>query len=149
MPPPLPLQGQNFHSQSLRLTDNDVRRIATKVKLLLRDEINDIVEQKITPLRKEFDTLKKSLSQIQNDLPQVKMRNDDFEQNQRLSCLRLFGIAAVENEDITKLDLDQAKRIGAKIEPQDIEQSHRVVTRTADDDRDISDSLPEPRKLEK
>lgn len=62
MPPPLPLQGQNFHSQSLRLTDNDVRRIATKVKLLLRDEINDIVEQKITPLRKEFDTLKKSLS---------------------------------------------------------------------------------------
>lgn len=62
MPLPSLLQVPYFPSQSPWWSDDDVLRIATKVKLLLRDEINDIVEQKITPLRKEFDTLKKSLS---------------------------------------------------------------------------------------
>lgn len=61
---------------------------------------------------------------------------DDMEQYSRRSCLRISGIPEPgdRNEDVTKIVLDFAKRVGSKIGTGDIDRAHRVGRpRTSDD----------------
>ncbi|MEW8544142.1 MAG: hypothetical protein AB2693_11465 [Candidatus Thiodiazotropha sp.] len=117
-------------SQGPHLSEEDVLRIATKVKMLLRDEIADLVEQRLAlvmePIKSEISAMKEALAKVQNDLKLANVRNDDLEQYSRRSCLRISGINETVNEDTTKIVLDLAKRVGASIDPKDIDISHRV-----------------------
>lgn len=127
-----------------QLSEDDVLRIATKLKAMLREEINDLIEQRVAlavePLRIEVDAMKETLTKVQTDLKQAIVRSDDLEQYSRRSCLRISGIVESANEDTTKLVLDLAERVGANIDPTDIDRSHRVGR--IRDENDISD---EPR----
>lgn len=117
-------------SQGTHISEDDVLRIASKIKMLLRDEIAEIVEQRLAlamePIKTEITFMKEALAKVQNDLKVANVRNDDLEQYSRRSCLRISGINETINEDTTKIVLDLAKRVGANIDPKDIDRSHRV-----------------------
>ena len=105
------------------LSDADVMRIATQMKLLLTDEINRLVEQRVAIA---IEPIKRELTQLQTEVKQQTLRNDDLEQYSRRSCLRVSGIVETTNEDVNKIVLDLGTRVGANISPEDIDRAHRV-----------------------
>lgn len=116
--------------QPPRLSDDDILRVATQMKSLLRDEINDLVDvrvaQKIEPLKNELAEVKKALSDLQRTVSDMSTKTDDLEQYSRRSCLRISGIAERDDEDVTQLVLNLANRVGADIDQDDIDRAHRV-----------------------
>ena len=146
-PPPQPMFVQ------LKLSDDDILRIAQKVQELMSKDIEKVVEKKVAlevaSLQKEMDKLTKTLAKVQKELKEVKIHNDDLEQYSRRSCLRISGIAENEPEDTTKIVLDLAARCGANIRMDDIDRSHRVGrpnTQTIGDDdmTDMTEGTREP-----
>lgn len=134
----------------LRLSEEDVIRVARQLKTLLRDEINELVEERVAlavqPLKLEIATVKTSLVQVQSELKQATVRNDDLKQYSRRSCLRISGVQENENEDVSKIVLDIARQVGADISLQDIDRTHRVgKTRDQNTDIDENDMIPEQR----
>ena len=143
-PPPPPMYIQQ------KLSDDDVLRIAQKMHELLKKDIEDIVEKKVTqkvkPLQQEVDKLTKSLAKVQKELKEVKIHNDDLEQYSRRSCVRISGLEEKIDEDTTQVVLDLAARCGVDIRVSDIDRCHRVgkpKTATGENE-DISD---EPREV--
>lgn len=112
------------------LSEDDIMRVAIKIKMLLRDEINELVEQRVelvvAPLKNELDSVKASLANVEKVLKESLIRNDELEQYSRRSCLRITGIAESANEDVSKIVLDLSRRIKVDITPQDIDRAHRV-----------------------
>lgn len=112
------------------LSEDDIMRVAIKIKMLLRDEINELVEQRVAlavaPLKNELDSIKTSLANVEKALKESFIRNDELEQYSRRSCLRITGIAESANEDVSKIVLDLSRRIKVDITPQDIDRAHRV-----------------------
>lgn len=112
------------------LSEDDIMRVAIKIKMLLRDEINELVEQRVelvvAPLKNELDSVKASLANVEKVLKESLIRNDELEQYSRRSCLRITGIAESANEDVSKIVLDLWRRIKVDITPQDIDRAHRV-----------------------
>ena len=169
MPPPgQPLTPQQMQMQQLinmqahmqqpivlsqpSFSEEDVIRLATRMKQLLRDEIDELLEHKVAlrvaPLQDEVDSLKRTVTHLEMELKKLSVRNDDLEQYSRRSCLRIAGIPETENEDTTKIVLDVAKRVGANISLEDIDRSHRVGTgKPAEqhEDDDFGASSNEPR----
>ena len=126
-------------SQYPGLSDVDIMRIARQLKTMLSEEIQQLVEtrvsQAVEPIKKELDSVKESLVKLQTELKQIAIQNDDLEQYSRRSCLRISGVAENNNEDVSKLVLDLAVRIGADIRPEDIDRTHRVGKPMSDNSR--------------
>lgn len=59
-------------------------------------------------------------------MKQVSMKNDELEQYSRRSCLRISGIPESGDEDVPKLVLELANRVGADIRPCDKDRAHQV-----------------------
>ena len=116
--------------QGTCMTDLDVLRVATQLKTLLKDVIDELVEQRVKievdPLKKELAFVKSSLAALQNEVKEVSLQNDELEQYSRRSCLRVSGIAETENENVKEVVLDMASRFGVGIIPQDIDRAHRI-----------------------
>lgn len=113
-----------------RLSDDDVLRIAQQMKLVLREEIQQLVDLHIAsvvePIREELAAVKKACAKYEKDIDELKARNDELEQYSRRSCLRIAGIPENGQEDVPNIVLNLANRVGANIHPEDIDWAHRV-----------------------
>ena len=112
------------------LSDQDVIRVAQLVKSMLHDEINQVVELKVSAvtmaLQTELDDVKARCARLEDEVTLLKSKHDDIEQYSRRMCLRISGIAESENEDVNKLVLELAARVGSNIGPADIDRAHRL-----------------------
>ena len=114
------------------MSEQDILRVAQLVKSMLHDEIDKIVEVRVATetesLRKELSDLKVSYNQLQSDMKDLTTKYDDMEQYSRRSCLRISGIPEPigETEDVSKIVLDLAKRVGSKVALEDIDRAHRI-----------------------
>lgn len=113
-----------------RLSDEDVVRIASQLKSLLKQEIEQLVEVKIRlatePLKQQVNDMQITLNQLKSDLKEVIEKNDELEQYSRRSCLRVSGINESDNENVTEKIIHLASRTGADITARDIDRAHRV-----------------------
>ena len=118
---------------SVDLSDNDVSRIATKLKSLLTDEIKSIVtvkvEAKTASINAELDELKTFKESAVIEIQTLKNSLDDQEQYSRRMCLRISGIDESDNEDTDKIILELARRMNVDLKSSDIDRSHRVGVR--------------------
>lgn len=138
--------------QYSRLTDDDVIRVASQLKTLLWNDINELIAQRVAlavePLKLELANANTALGQVQKELKQVILRNDELEQYSRRSCLRISGIPESANEDVSKVVLDIARRVGADIKPEDIDRTHRVgVVRDRNVNRNDENEMADGRRF--
>lgn len=138
--------------QYSRLTDDDVIRVASQLKTLLWNDINELIAQRVAlavePLKLELASANTALGQVQKELKQVILRNDELEQYSRRSCLRISGIPESANEDVSKVVLDIARRVGADIKPEDIDRTHRVgVVRGQNVNRNDENQMADGRRF--
>ena len=119
------------------ISEEDVLRIATKVKEIMFVDVQNMIEAKIHEavslnqnelegIKNENKRLETELSILRETVDTFRLSLDDLEQYSRRSCLRISGIRESLNEDTDKIVLDVAKDIGASISPSDIDRSHRV-----------------------
>lgn len=117
-------------SLSLSISDEDVTRIALKLKSILSSEIESLVKQKVAeemaPLKEEISELRKFRSETINEVISLKMKVDDQEQYSRRMCIRVAGINETNGEDTNKLVLDLATQMSVPLKSEDIDRSHRV-----------------------
>ena len=122
-----------------RLSDDDVLRIAQQMKLVLHEEIKQLVDLHVTsvvePIRQELEAVKLSCAKYEKDIDELKARNDELEQYSRRSCLRIAGILETRQEDVPNIVLNLANRVGADIRPEDIDRAHRVGRMRADSEQ--------------
>ena len=138
--------------QYSRLTDDDVIRVASQLKTLLWNDINELIAQRVAlavePLKLELANVNAALGQVQKELKQVISRNDELEQYSRRSCLRISGIPESANEDVSKVVLDIARRVGADIKPEDIDRTHRVgIVRDQNVNRNDGNEMADGRRF--
>ena len=112
------------------LSEQDIARIAHAVKSMLINEISQLVQAKVNSatatLQSELDDLKCKYNSLKEEVASLHKKQDDTEQYSRRMCLRISGISETQNEDVTKVVLDFAKRVNVKIGPGDIDRAHRV-----------------------
>ena len=123
---------------NLHLSEEDVVRIAMKMKELLSADIKAMVNAAVGPLRTEVNEVKASLAKVQQELKQATVRNDDLEQYSRRACLRIAGINETSNEDVAKKVMELAHRVNANITIQDIDRAHRGGKPSDEATEDIS-----------
>ena len=125
---------QTMPNFQVGLSDNDIMKIAMQTKLLLSQEIDKLVEEKVKVKTAE---LSKSVESLQSDNQKLKdsiskletkltTKMDDLEQYSRRSCVRIAGIPENTNENTDEHVLDLAARLNIDISPRDIDRSHRV-----------------------
>ena len=141
----------------LHLSEDDIVRIASKMKELLSDEIKTLVktqiEAAVAPLRDELNSMKSDLAKVQKELKNAIVRNDDLGQYSRRSCLRIVSIKESDNQDVTQKVQELAQHVEAAISIHDIDRAHRVdsprddiPTDIPDSEEDISDEPRGPRR---
>ena len=119
------------------LSDSDVMRIAIQCKLMLTQEIDKLVKEKVdivtAELRNSVDALRADNIKLQNSVSELESKLtckvDDLEQYSRRSCLRISGIKETDDESTDDLVLELAARIDVDVAPSDIHRSHRVGPR--------------------
>ena len=127
-------QVPQMHFTSVGLSDNDVMRVALQVKLMISDEIDRLVREKVESATYDFrnaiEALRIENKELRGNLSDMEMklesRIDELEQYSRRSCIRVAGISESDNENTDEIVLELASRLDVKIERNDIEVSHRV-----------------------
>ena len=119
------------------LSDSDVMRIAMQCKLMLTNEIDKLVKEKVeietAELRKSVEALRADNIKLQ--IIVIELENnltykvDDLEQYSRQSCLRISGIKESVDENTDDQVLELAARINVDVAPSDVHRSHRVGPR--------------------
>ena len=140
-PPPMTaIQGMRYLAPApgpgpvVTITDDDVMRIAMKVKTIMISEINEMVKLKVN---EATETMKDDIKKLQDE--NVKLKDDvkklekkcttnidDLEQYSRRSCLRIGGYPEEQDEITDEIVLKIAKDLKAEVSIQDIDRSHRV-----------------------
>ena len=89
------------------LSEDDIMRVAIKIKMLLRDEISELVEQRVAlavaPLKNELDSVKASLANIEKALKESVIRNDELEQYSVALVLEYRGLLNLRMKMFPKL----------------------------------------------
>ena len=119
------------------LTDSDVLRVAMKVKDIMREEIETLVNIKVneatTHMKIDIKTLQDENAKLKSSILKLENRCnnnlDDLEQYGRRMNVRIAGINETENEDTDQVVMDFAKSINVNIRPEDIDRCHRVKRR--------------------
>ena len=135
------------------LSDNDVLRVAMKVKAIMMEEIETLVKLKVNEataeLKQDVKFLKDENSKLKDEIKKLentcKSNIDDLEQYSRRSCVRISGIKEEEGENTDELVLNLARRVSADIRPEDLDRSHRVGR-----PREVSqntNTVPRPREI--
>ncbi|MEW8546845.1 MAG: hypothetical protein AB2693_25300 [Candidatus Thiodiazotropha sp.] len=121
-------------SAQFSLSDSDVMRIALQCTLLLSNDVDRLIKEKVdlatadlqntvVMLKDENDKLKKCMNELETKL---STKVDDLEQYSRRSCIRISGIEEVADENTDEIVLQLANRIDVELNPRDIDRSHRV-----------------------
>ena len=103
--------------QSSGLSGVDIMRIALQMKVILREDIEDLVKARVelaiqplqnelTSVRAELVSVKSELKKLQQTVKQVITKTDNLEQYSRRSRLRIAGIAEEEGGDVLKIVMD-------------------------------------------
>lgn len=119
------------------ISDNDVLRVAIKVKDLMREEIESLVNIKVNEatrhIKNDIKNLQDENLKLKNSIQKLENRCnnnlDDLEQYGRRMNVRIAGINEDEEEDTDQVVIDFAKRINVNIRPDDIDRCHRVKRR--------------------
>ncbi|MEW8187067.1 MAG: hypothetical protein AB2794_18935 [Candidatus Thiodiazotropha endolucinida] len=151
MPMPMPhTQMPILHNT---LSDNDVLRVAVKVKAIMMEEINTLVNLKVdqatAQMRGDIELLKNENLKLRSDVKKLestcKSNIDDLEQYSRRACLRISGINEEEGENTDDIVLNLATRVSADVRLEDLDRSHRVGRpRPADP---TNNTVPKPREI--
>lgn len=116
------------------LSDTDILRIATQVKVMISEEIEKLVNEKVnqvtTDLRQSMSALREENQRLRSSIIEVEAKMsakvDDLEQYSRRSCLRIVVVSESEHENTDEIVLTIADRWNINISPDDIDRSHRV-----------------------
>ena len=77
-------------------------------------------------LKREIEELKQQVKERDAAIASLRAKVDDLEQYTRRNSVRIMGIPETSNEDIDKITIAIAKKIGAEIDIDQIDRSHRV-----------------------
>ena len=119
------------------LSEQDVIRVASMVKQMLHQEIDQIVQIKVDNAtqsltselkvhHEKYKELEDRCRLLEHEVHGLKVKHDDAEQYSRRMCLRLAGLPETEHEDVHKLVLEFADKVQANISPVDIDRVHRI-----------------------
>lgn len=143
--------------QQFTLSDSDILRIATQVKVMISEEIDRLITDKVNlvtaDLRQSIDILSEENRRLRSSISDVEAKMsakiDDLEQYSRRSCLRIVGIKESERENTDEVLLNLATRLNVEIHPEDIDRSHRVGPQkpTAVGEQRPSSNPPRPREI--
>ena len=124
-------------SQSMPgLSNQDVIRIASLIKQMLQQEIDQIVTVKVdaatASLRSQLNDVQNRCKFLEEEVKELKVKNDDIEQYSRRMCLRISGLKEFDHEDVTAKVLDFATKVDVNIAGDDIDPAHRVGRRNTE-----------------
>ena len=101
-------------------------KIADTVLNTISAEMGEL-KAKVTALEEENAVLRKSNEDVKKCLQSVSEQCDDQEQYSRRSCLRLFGLPEVDNENTDELVVNLCRdQLKINVGIEDIDRSHRV-----------------------
>jgi len=77
-------------------------------------------------LKREIEELKHQVKERDAAIASLRAKVDDLEQYTRRNSVRIMGIPETSNEDTDKITIAIAKKIGAEIDIDQTDRSHRV-----------------------
>jgi hypothetical protein len=111
---------QSSISQTVKISEDDIKKIAEAVKLCILSDIQQMIDLKTQPLTEKINVLEKVNRQLTNDL-------DNLEQYGRRSLIRISGIPEpVDEVDTTETVRNLISEIDSEYKPTDVIRSHRV-----------------------
>ena len=130
---------------SLSLSEDDVTRIASKMKSMITTDVNTLVQslvsakvaEEMTPLKEEVKQLRQFKAGTIKEVIALKERVDDQEQYSRRMCVRISGVDEPDNEGTNPIILNLAARMSVDLRASDIDRSHRVGRSKAGRSREI------------
>lgn len=161
---------ENMASKSVstdsRLSDDDIDRIALRVKSIMTSEIKLIVDSSIRETRQEYDDkirkletnydtkiqklesensnlreevedLRSELCGFKQDIVNMKWRDDENEQYSRRNSLRISGVSETDTRPADDIVLEIANKYNINVSLSDIDRSHRVGREMSDKTRAI------------
>ncbi|KAK7462021.1 hypothetical protein BaRGS_00038550 [Batillaria attramentaria] len=120
--PSLPLSPLNEEIKSV-FFDPEVVEILSKA---LSAQVAKDLGKEIAELKQEIRALKQEVLEKDEEIRKMSDRIDELEQYGRRNSVRIYPIpeSAIENTD--EIAIKVANSVGVKIEPRDIDRSHRV-----------------------
>ena len=113
---------QSSISQTVKISEDDIKQIAEAVKLSILSDIQQMIDLKTQPLTEKINVLEKVNRQLTNDL-------DNLEQYGRRILIRISGIPEPVGEvDTTETVRNLISEIDPEYKPTDVIRSHRVST---------------------
>ena len=111
---------QSSISQTAKISEDDIKKIAEAVKLSILGDIQQMIELKTHPLIEKINVLEKVNRQLTNDL-------DNLELYGRRILIRISGIPEPVGEvDTTETVRNLISEIDPEYKPTDVIRSHRV-----------------------
>lgn len=111
---------QSSISQTVKISEDDIKKIAEAVKLSILSDIQQMIDLKTQPLVEKIHDLEKVNRQLTNDL-------NNLEQYGRRSLIRISGIPEPVGEvDTTETVCNLISEIDTSYKPTDVIRSHRV-----------------------
>lgn len=127
-----------------KLSDDDIDRIALRVRAIMVPEMKSMIDAGIRELRNEYDSkivdmrksidelkdenneLRSDLNMMKNEVFKLKSRDDELEQYSRRNSLRISGISESDQRPTDDIVLSIASEYNIAITSQDLDRSHRV-----------------------
>ena len=107
-----------------------------ELRQILREELKSMFSDPVfleaqskalaSELKREIEELKQQVKESDAAIASLRAKVDDLEQYTRRNSVRIMGIPETSNEDTDKITIAIAKRIGAEIDIDQIDRSHRV-----------------------
>lgn len=93
-------------------------------------DVYDAMSMDLAVIRKEQDTIKKNVEEIQEKLKNLQTSLDDQEQYSRRECLRFYGVPEKESEKTDDVIRDiSSSLLEVTLTENDIARSHRITPR--------------------
>ena len=107
-----------------------------ELRQILREELKSMFSDPVfleaqskalaSELKREIEELKQQVKERDAAIASLRAKVDDLEQYTRRNSVRIMGIPETSNEDADKITIAIAKKIGAEIDIDQIDRSHRV-----------------------
>ena len=107
-----------------------------ELRQILREELKSMFSDPVfleaqskalaSELKREIEELKQQVKERDAAIASLRAKVDDLEQYTRRNSVRIMGIPETSNEDTDKITIAIAKKIGAEIDIDQTDLSHRV-----------------------